>query len=81
MTVTRGNLDDPERDLSLSTRNGAEKPARKRDDAAGELKVLRERIAAAGNVATIVPAEGEAKPCCADCYRRGWHAALRSLAE
>jgi hypothetical protein len=78
MVVNRGDLDNPERDLQLSTREGAEKP-RKHDDTAAELRALRQRIAAAGNLPGIAPPLGEAKPCCADCYRRGWHAALRSL--
>ena len=76
MSVKPSELDNPERGLNLSTREGGEeKPRSKREDAAAaELKALRERIAAAKTATPRDPI-----PHCGDCYRRGWAAAIRAV--
>jgi hypothetical protein len=77
MSVKPENLENPERDMKLLTREGGPAQARKRDDleaAAEQLRTLRERIAEA---AKATPRD--TTPHCGDCFRRGWAAALRAV--
>jgi hypothetical protein len=76
MAVRPETLDNQERGLELTTREDADgKAGRRREDpAVGELKALRERIAA------VLAAEPKDEaPHCSDCFRRGWKAGLRGL--
>jgi len=75
MAVRPEILDNQERTLALSTREGPPPQRSKReDDTPAELNVLRERIAVAKITA---PQSKDTQPHCGDCFRRGWAAALR----
>jgi hypothetical protein len=71
MAVKGTDLETPERGMNLENRGS--RPAGS-DDAAAQLKALRERIAAAR--ATI---PRDPIPHCGVCFRRGWEAALGAL--
>ena len=85
MAVKAGELDNPEQDLDLANREpkGAKKVAADIErvkhgtpTAETELEALRERIAAAKALDPKDPV-----PHCADCYSRGFKAAVRMLSE
>jgi hypothetical protein len=68
------NLETPERGMNLQTRDkGAKKWVA---SAESELEALRERIAAGLAATPEAPI-----PECVACYRKGWMAALRALAD
>lgn len=80
MSVRPDQLENPERDLSLRTREGArqrqrEEPANepKESAAAVELKAFRERLAAARELKDTEQRH------CRDCFQRGRDAVLRFL--
>lgn len=68
MSVKANSLENPERDLQMTTREATE------PSEAGKLAALRQRIAEAKVATPDAPI-----PECRDCYRRGWMAALRAL--
>lgn len=72
MAVKPEQIENPERAIDLSNREiGSAKKV-----AHDELKALRARIA---ELHATIPQDS--RPHCADCYRRGWAAALRALQE
>lgn len=79
MSVRPQELENPERDLALETRENTRRFGRKPDEAQEAelqaLRHLRERLE--GAKANTTPSD--TAPHCADCYRRGWRAALAAV--
>ncbi len=75
MSVTPDHLENPERDLDLANRDLKGKPRAKGGaPPADELQALRQRLD------TAKVAGADTNPHCADCFRRGWAAAVRAIA-
>jgi len=72
MAVKPAELENPERDLSLETREQGKGADSGR--ARAELQALQERLAAAKSMKPK-----DTQPHCGDCFRRGWAAALRMV--
>jgi len=74
MAVRPEQLDHPERDLDLATRETQGAGRQRRESADTELKALRARIAEAR---TLQPSPEQRH--CVDCFERGRNAAIRVI--